>query len=301
MFSIAKNIKEEIMIDNILFLLVFLGQILFGSYFIPQKILMRMAQVCNKYPPEKYPKLYPESIDHYYRGQRRYKVMNEVVLGIGLVILGMVIHYDFSNKENISEAIPVIYFFIQFVPLVLLEISEFSYFKKMRNADTRSSKTANLQPRSLFNFVSPILVLFAGILILTYIGLDIYVNKDIHQFTFDWHDKTVIRISNIVVVNLIFAGIIYWNIYGKKLDPYQASVDRNKSIAITVKSLVSMSVFVSLFLIFWESTDDLGLDKYQPVFISLYLIAIIFISTGARLKSLKLEENNFEVYKGEAS
>ena len=107
------------MIDNILFILVFLGQILLGSYYIPKEILIRIQKVCTKYPPEQYPKLYPESIEQYYRGQARYKVINEVILGLGLVILGMVIHYDFSNQENISVAIPALFFMIQFIPLIV--------------------------------------------------------------------------------------------------------------------------------------------------------------------------------------
>ena len=89
--------------------------------------------------------------------------------------------------------------------------------------------------------------------------------------------------------------------FRQKLDPYQDSPDRIKAIGSTVKSLVIMSIFVSLFLIFREGTDDMELDKYKPLFMSIYLISIISVSIGSRLNSLKLEDNNFDVYKDEVS
>lgn len=209
----------------------------------------------------------------------------------------MVIHYDFSNRENISVAIPAVFFMFQYIPLLLLELSEFSYFKQMRHVNTQSTKVATMQRRHLFDFISPALVFSALGLIVLYIGVDIYVNQHIHQFTFAWNNSTVLRSINIIVMNLIFSGIIYWNLYGKKLDPHQSQDDRLKVIKSTIYSLVLISIFASIFMITQEGTDDMGLDKYKALMMSIYFLSIMYASVITRLNSLTIEDHDFSVYK----
>jgi hypothetical protein len=205
----------------------------------------------------------------------------------------MVGMWDKSSEGKISEAIPVVYFFIQMAPLFLMEISGFAYFKLMRKADVRTIRMADLQPRRLFDFISPISVAAAVFMFIACIGFFYYI----HQFQFALSNDTFIISITLILMNLLLAGIIYWYIYGKKLDPYQAGKDRLKQIEFTAKSLVLMSIAASIFLMVFEATDVFQLDHLEPVLMSMYFQFIIFIGLGSMLRNQRIEDINFDVYK----
>ena len=48
---------------QMLFHVVFLSQVLLVSFYLPRKILGLVQHVVEKYPPSRYPKLYPVSLD----------------------------------------------------------------------------------------------------------------------------------------------------------------------------------------------------------------------------------------------
>ncbi len=110
-----------------LFYIAFLGQIFLISWYFPEKILRRMRYVLETYPPEQYPKLYPQSIERYRIGQAVFRAANRIVVVIGLGILLLVMfvidHSTFADDGYISEFWPMLLGLIQFVPLVSLVIS----------------------------------------------------------------------------------------------------------------------------------------------------------------------------------
>ncbi|KAA3613120.1 MAG: hypothetical protein D8M58_12490 [Calditrichaeota bacterium] len=281
------------MLENILFYFVFLGQILLISYYYPKQILIRISYVLKTFPPEEYPKLYPKHPDYYKAGQLIYKIINFIILAIGLIVIVVIGVWDNSSVGKVSEAIPIAYFFLQMIPLLLMEISGFAYFKMMRKADMRTTRKANLQPRNLFDYVSSVAVSFAFILIVACIAFF----YSLYGFSFDFENKTFVIVLSLVFSNLIFAGIIFWNLYGKKLDPHQAVEDRMRQVEVTIKSLVYMSIVASIFLIAIKAIDEFNLDYYEPVLMSFYLQFIMFIGLGSLLRNQRLEDMNFDVYK----
>ena len=145
-----------------LFYIAFLGQIFLISYYFPEKILGRMRYVLETYPPSKYPKLYPKPVEYYRIGQWAFKVINRFIILLGfLILLAMLFvvdHGSFADDGFISEAWPAAYGMIQFLPLMLLEFSEFSQFKLMRKANAATTRKAELRRRRLFGVVSPSLL-----------------------------------------------------------------------------------------------------------------------------------------------
>jgi len=283
--------------DNILFYFVFLSQILLVSYYYPKQILSRVTHVLRTYPPSEYPKLYLKDMAYYKIGQTVYRFVNLIILAIGFIILVIIGIWDNSSNGKISEAIPVAYFFVQMAPLLIMEASSFAYFKLMRKADIRTTRKADLQPRRLFDFVSPIFVTIAVFLFIVCIGF----YHTINPFRFDPSNDTFVIAITMILSNLLFAGIIFWNLYGKKLDPYQAGKDRLKQIEITVKSLVYMSIAASIFLIIFEAMDEFNLDYLEPVLMSIYFQFIIFLGLGSMLRNYNMEDMNFDVYKENGS
>ena len=143
---------------HILFYALFLSQIILISYYYPTQIIKRIDGVLKKFPPKDYPKLYPESLDNVITGKKRYQLLNQIILIIGLVLMGIyaVMSSDYEGNQKFAEGLPLMFGMIQFIPFMLLEISSFRQFKLMREANKSTSRTAGLSPRKLFDYVSPI-------------------------------------------------------------------------------------------------------------------------------------------------
>ena len=281
--------------DNLLFYIVFISQILLISFYFPRKILSRMRYVVETYEPSEYPKLYPKPIEYYEKGQRDYKTMNQIIFAAGFILMFAFGLWGYPTEGKIARLIPVIFGSIQMFPLIRMELSEFNQFKLMRKADLRTTRMAELRPRRLFDFVSPAILSMAIVMYIATILLDLYW----HQFNIHWDHDTVQRAIVITAGNLLFALIIIWNLYGKPLNPHQAYKDRTKQIEFAVKTLVFVSIAMSVFLMTTAAGDVFDLDSFEPSIASLYFQLIVWISLGTMFRSLRIDDINFEVYKND--
>lgn len=192
---------------------------------------------------------------------------------------------------------PFFYFMVQVAPLMLVELSEFAYFKLMRKADSRTKRKAELHPRRLFDFISP--TIFGTAIFMNIACIFYYLYID--QFQFHWANDTFVISIALIAMNALFAGIIYWNLSGKKMDPYQSSKDRIRQIENTVKSLVFVSIGASIFIMVTAGINEFNLDHLEPSIMSLYLQLIALVSVGTRLRTLRIENIDFDVYKEDVS
>ncbi|MEM7433238.1 MAG: hypothetical protein AAF351_15055 [Pseudomonadota bacterium] len=286
--------------ENAIFYLVFAVQLLLLSYYIPRLVMGRVERTLRDHPPETYPKMYPLPRENYEQGNRRYRSMNLVILALGIALLTAIGIWDRNSEGPVLETIPVIFFLVQMLPMILLEVSEWSYYRQMRQADRKTKRSAVLRPRKLTDIVSSRLLVAAAVLIAASIGVDLYVNQHIPDFALGMGKGTFLRTVNMLVVNALFAFIIGWNIYGKRLDPHINENDRVRQMQLTVRSMVIMSIVFSVFMIIREGTDDLGVDQYQPVLMSIYVQVIAYFSIVSRLNSLNKDPIDYDVYKEDA-
>ena len=289
------------MSGNILFYIVFLGQILLLSYYFPQKILGRMKSVHEKYPPSKYAKLYPMPVENYSIRKWGFKLFSRLILLLGFVILFLIMfvvdHANFADDGYISEVWPAAYGMIQFLPLILLEILEFKQFKLMRKANTVTTRKAELHRRRLFDFVSPIVV---GMTVLLLIAAIIF-NLSVNDFVIQWGHDSMQMAMVLTGSNLFLAAMGAWHLFGRKLDPHQSFADRAKLIKINLNSLLYVSMAMSVYFMTVAADDIFDLDFLGAALLSLYFQVIAFVSIGHVLRSLQVEDIDFEVYKEDIS
>ena len=154
--------------EQMIFYFVFLSQVLLISSYLPRAILSRVRYVVETYPPSKYPKLYPVPIEAVEKAQRNYKNMNLFALLVGFVLLFIGAYSpteEMLNWDSIS--VITIYFLVQHSPMMIAATSGFTYFNLMRRADSRTTRKAELHPRRLFYFVSPVII---GVAIFVYVA-----------------------------------------------------------------------------------------------------------------------------------
>ena len=284
---------------EIFFSVVFLGQIFLISHYFPTKILGRMKYVREKFPPEQYPRLYPQPIEYYKIGHRAFELINRAIVVLGFVILFAIIfvvdHAGFADDGFISEFWPMLYGAIQFVPILLLEFSEYNQLRLMRRANSATTRKADLRPRRLFDFVSPVLLLATIGFFLAALVFDQYL----HDFVASWENKTIQRAMVLTGANLFFAAIGSWQLYGRKQNPHQAFGDRAKQIGAQLRSMVYVSMAMSVFFMVQAADQVYDMDFLDAPLLSLYFQVIVFLSIGHLLRSLNLEEIDFDVYRND--
>ena len=105
------------------------------------------------------------------------------------------------------------------------------------------------------------------------------------------------RFIAITLCNLLFVGLTLRNLYGKKLDPFQANKDRLRQIGFATRSMAKISIIASLFFMITAAVEVFNLEHFEVIFNSLYFQVIAFFGLGSTLQAMNLEEIDFEVYK----
>ena len=287
--------------SNNLFYIVFLSQIFLISYYIPRKILERMQHVLTTYPPSEYPKLYPLPSDQYETGQAKFRFWNRIAIAIGFLTLFLIMfvidHSTFADDGYISEMFPLGYGMIQFLPLMMLEFSEFSHLKLMRKMNANPKRKADLRRRRLRDVVSPKLLGFTLLIMAACIFYDFYV----HNFVFSWGHDSVQRTITLLITNAFFVAVGSWQLYGQKLDPHQAPSDRMLRAGASVKSMFYVSIAMSVFFITVAADDVYDMDFLDAILLSAYFQVIALLSIGSILRSVRPDDIDFDVYKSDAT
>ena len=282
---------------NILFYVLFMSQIILISYYYPKQIIKRIDGVLKKFPPQSYPKLYPESVEKVIAAKTRYQLLNQIIIVIGLVLMTIhvVMSLDYEGNQKVAEGLPLMFGMVQFFPFMLLEASGFRQFKLMRKANKSTSRSANLTPRHLFNYVSPLSVISAVVFIFTYVFFDLYINDFVITSDF------IIKVITLCLVHTLFIGLAIWHLTGKRLDPHQAVKDRSNQTEFSLQSMVTVSIFLSLFLMANSAVDVYQLYNLEIIINTIYFQVIAFFGIGGMLRTIRLDKINFDVYKADKS
>ena len=284
-----------------LFYLAFLGQIVLVSLYYPGKLARRIAYVLDNFPQDQYPKLYPASSLIHGKGARRrlrlYSWVNYGIAAVGLAIMAaMAVSGYLPNPLGGDEVFVMMYFALQVSPLLYLSFKEYATYRMMRQAFTRTMRTADFSPRRLFDFISPAYVIAA--ILLYGLWLAFYLSG---RAGGPWEPEVWITLVLISGMNLLYAGVAWQFIYGRKLDPYKAHADQLKQIESTVKVFVFSSIAISVFLMMTHAADRFALEVFDPPLTSLYIQLLVVLGVGVSLRTESIETIDFEVYREDAA
>jgi len=272
-------------IDLLLYIVLF-SQIMFLSYYYPRRMLIRIHTIFENYPPNEFPKLYPESIDKYKRAAKRYQIMNHFMIGLGL---GLILWFYVTPRTGEwDQAIVFWYFMIQFLPNLGLELWTMKYHKAMRLLNQDAQKEAVLQPRRLTDFVSKKLLGTGAVIFVIFVGFIAYVD----QFDYPWFGGYL----NVLIVSgvyLFFGSIIYRAMYGKVKNPHQSYEDRKVDLQLLINQMFSIAIALTLYAMLQISLQAFGLEAFKAITISLYFHVIGFLA----MQWSRLDFINFDVYK----
>jgi len=272
-----------------LFYFAFASQIVFISALFPRTIVRRMTHVLDNYPPSTHPRLYPRPLEHYEGKRSTYRILNYVIVVIGIAVFAWLTTVDFDRKTFANASF--YFFLLQIVPMLWIEHTLRAELKLMRELDTRSTRSADLSPRRLFDVMSP--ALFWSIVVV-YLGFWVFVIW-FRQFDYPWFGG---YLNNLIItaMNLFFASILGWHMYGKKLNPHQATEDRIRHTRRIALLLGLVSIAATLYAVMTILLSAAEYREFQPFARSLYFQVIAFMS----FQVYRIDNSNFDVYREDA-
>lgn len=281
-----------------LFYIVFLSQIFVISIYYPRKFCERMRYVFEHFPPEEYPKLYPGPFEYYAqsaqkRGLKVFLGINYIIALTGLIVLVSMVRSGYEpDIKGGDEIFVAAYFFLQACPLFYIGRKEFLQYQLMRENFALKVRSAELAPRRLFDFVSPVALCIAITLYIVWLVYFLSVKE--------WGAIDSLEVYTVIALitgmNIFFIMIVRQFIYGKKLDPYKSRPDQIKQAKTMAWVHVLSSIGVSLFLIFTQIADEYALEVFDPVMTSFYLQLCIIFGTGLVMRSISIQDLDFSVY-----
>lgn len=278
-----------------LFMVVFSAQILLLSAYYPFRVLSRAKRVLEQYPPSEYPKLYPKSSNFFTRCMSVYQYINIFNFLIGWVLFYFIYNGQLVGESGINPLLPWGYFMLQMLPSQWLEFYGFRLSKLMKKQDTRTTRSAQLTPRRLGDYISPLLMGTVFFSYFAFVGLTFLLD----QFSFSTDSNGFLLSVILLIAFLFFATMSAWLVYGKKQDPYQNAKDRQRSVGLVIRTLCFTFIASTVFMALTLFVQTQGLKSVMPVLMSLFLQFLVIISMGFMLNNLRLEDIDFNVYKAQ--
>lgn len=248
-----------------------------------------MSFIFDTYPPSTHPLLYPKPFDDYVKMQRGYRLANRIIAGIGFSVL--VASLFVPRGRELMNGMAFLFFMVQILPLIWLEATVRKELKLMRSLNPRTTRTAELNPRRLFDVLTPALF-WATVLV--YLAFWVFIAW-FRQFDYPWFGGFI---NNLIItgLNVFFASILLWFMYGKKLNPHQSAEDRMRVTRrlATVMCLVSIAVTLYAVITIFLSAEDAR--AFQPIARSVYFQVILLLS----VQTYRVDLLDFDVYREDA-
>ena len=266
------------MIESYAFLAAFAVQILVMSVLYPAWFVRYVRAQATTLPAERLAKLYP-GVDLALAQQRfltQYRALTTGVAVLGVLLLGWLFNYmrrpDWDDGP--VEVLVTIYFLAaQMLPLGLV-VWLGVRFNKHKHSLPEGKRTATLQRRGLFDFVSPFAVLLAVLSYLLFAAFVIYIQ----QRPFPGF-AGLVNLGAITLVYALNASVVYMMLYGKNKNPFETHAGRLRSIGLTVKSSVYSSIVIVAYLSLNFSLGLLDLQRWEPFAQSVFFVVIVLVAS----------------------
>ena len=282
---------------QVIFLVFLASQTFLLSWHLPKLIQARMRYVFDHYSFEQYPKLYGGDEEKSHKNYRRHVAFNNVmvVVGIGLIIALAVYGENLSSGQK--SMVAFLYGMVQAIPLILMDLLLLKQCKQLNAENTAPQRTASLTRRSLFNHTSMSMIAAVVSFYLIAMLFDMYTKSFDTSLGFELYESVVI----LTAVNLFFAWMIRWRVYGKKLNPLLSEEDNMKEINAVVSSSLYISIAVSIFFMTMRAVNVYDLEQFEGVLMSAYMQSIFLLSVIHSLKQLPIEKMNMDKFRASSN
>jgi hypothetical protein len=277
------------MLEAYAFLAAFALQILTMSVLYPAWFIRYVRLRTARLPAERFAQMYPgvdlgALLAHF---TTRYRALSAGIAVVGLLLLGWLFSYmrrpDWDDGP--VEALVAAYSFVAWMlPLSFVLWAGVRLNRQHKRPGPEPKRTAVLQRRRLFDFVSPSVVFVAALCYVLFAAFVIYLRG--HPF------PGFAGLINIVGVTLVYAinGLtVYVMLYGKK-NPFDTHAGRLQTIGVAVKSCVYSCIVIVVYLSLNLALGKLDLQRWEPFALSVFFVVTALVASMGVLAPLRDQE-----------
>jgi hypothetical protein len=244
----------------------------------------------SRLPAERLAQLYPgvdlRSVQE--RFLTRYRALIIGLAVLGLLLLGWLFSYlrrpDWDDGP-VEVLVAVHFLAAHMLPFAFLVWSGVRFNKKHKRSVPEAKRTAVLQRRGLFDFVSPLAVFLAGLSYFLFAAFVIYIQR--HPFP---GFAGLVTLGGITLVYAVNAATVYWMLYGRKGNPFETHAGRLHTIGLAVKSSVYSCIVIVVYLSLNFSLRLLDLQRWEPFALSSFFVVCALVASMGYAAPLRKPE-----------
>jgi len=280
------------MIEAYAFLALFTVQILAVSVLYPAWFIRYARLQATRLPAERLAQLYP-GVDLGHAQERflkQYRALNTGIAVLGLLLLVWLSTYTRRPDWDAGRVVLLVtvYFLVaQMLPLGLVAWLGVRFNMKHKRWLLEGKRTATLQRRGLFDFVSPFVVALAVLGYFLFAAFVIYIQQ--HPFP---GFAGLINIGIVTLVYAVQAIFVYTMLYGRNKNPLETHAGRLHTIGLAVTSSVYSCIVVVAYLSLNFALGLLDLQRWGPFALSLFFVITALLASMGVVAPLRQQERD---------
>ena len=267
------------MVEAYAFLAAFTIQVLVMSVLLPAWFIRYVRAQTSRLSAERLAQIYPGvDLGHAREGfLTQYRKLIMCIGVLGVLLLGWLSNYmrrpDWDDGTVLI--LTTVYFLAaQLLPLCLLVWFGVRFNKAYKHSLPEGKRTAVLQRRGLFDFVSPFAVFLAGLSYLLFAAFVIYLR----QQPFPGF-AGLITLGAVTLVYALNGFVVYTMLYGKNKNPFETHAGRLHTIGLSVKSNVYSCIVIVAYLSLNFTLRLLDLKRWEPFALSVFFVICAMVAS----------------------
>jgi len=206
-----------------------------------------------------------------------YRAVNAGIAVLGLVLLGRLFGDLRSRDWDVGQVTHLLagYVVVQALPFVLVSlIAAWLKRKALTRSPPEVKRTASLQRRGLFDFVSPSTVLVAVVGYFLFAAFVVYIQQ--HPLPGFFGYRLLCIVTLVYAVNAFQA---YWLLYRRKRWPLETSAYRMHAVGLQVKIVLYTTIAFVVFVSLNVTLQLLDMQRWVPFALSIYFVLIMLFTS----------------------
>ena len=263
------------MVEAYAFFAAFTAQILIMSVLLPAWFVSNLRAKLARLPAGRLAQVYPDVDANQVLEQfiTRYRVLTTGIAVLGLLLLGWLLigAWRAGWNKDVAGFLSTGYFMVaMLLPLLVFGRSRFN--KQHRLAEGK--RTAILQRRGLFDFVSPFVVFLAVLTYFLYVAFLFYIE----QHPFPGYAGPLINIIGVTLIYAMNAFCLYMVMHGKK-GPLDTHEGRLHTIGLVARGSVCSCIVIVVALSLTHVFRMQELKSWEPFAGSIFYIIIAALAS----------------------
>ena len=268
------------MIEAYAFFFMFAAQILVASVLTPAWLVRYLRGWAARFGSERFAELYP-TVD-YERSVERFatwfRAAHGVIALLGLVLLAWL--FTLARRPDWSDDVAqwvAFYFMLQMAPLICTSVYAIARYHRVILQPTQEARrTATMQRRGLFDFVSPVAVVIAVLSYVLFVPYAIWVDLVIYGNA-TLSKQCVITLAAVTLVFVLNTAVVYKYLYGRK-NPLLTQDGRAHTIGANVRGAVYSTIITVWFVTVISTFSKLDLEGWSPFAMSAFFVITTYLS-----------------------